>query len=220
MYEIEGTDYGYRLTFGEEMDAEEMAEWKAASERELTHSPERFGVFVDMRTLEPLDEEAQEVMEAGQAHYRKSGMVRSVVILESLAVKTQFKKIAIKSGIYDWERYVVTSEYDDWKRRGLDWVTDAIDPHTGERLDPAPVRFGYDGSEALDVDLSVEYTHDRQPVTETWRRPIAPGSSFVTSQPVPIGADVDLRAPDGSLVARYRRDPETGESFRVDQPLQ
>lgn len=220
MYDIEQTDFGYRLTFGGEMDAEEMAEWKAASERELAHSRDRFGVFVDMRTLEPLDDDAQEIMEAGQAHYRKSGMVRSAVILQSLAIKTQFKKIAMKSGIYDWERYIVSSEYEDWEQRGLDWVTDAIDPHTGERLDPAPVRFGYDGTQTVDVDLSVEYTHDREPVTETWRRPIEPGSSFVTSRPVPIGANVDLRGPDGSLVARYRRDPETGKSTRVDQPLQ
>jgi hypothetical protein len=49
------------------------------SKEVLASSPDRFGVFVDVRTLEPLDEDARDVMQDGRAGYRTAGVVGSVL---------------------------------------------------------------------------------------------------------------------------------------------
>lgn len=128
MYEIQETSFGYDLTFGGFMDAEEMTAWKAESARVLEDSPDTFGVFVDMRDLNPLPEDAQEIMEEGQAQYKQSGMERSVVILDSMTTTLQFKRIAKESGIYDWERYINASAEPNWREVGLAWIEDGVDP--------------------------------------------------------------------------------------------
>ena len=103
MYKIEKKEYGYKLTFGGLINAEEMKKWVDESRNALTVTPSKFGVFVDMRTLKPIEKESQVIMEEGQKLYKAKGMERSVVILESVLVTMQFKRIAKETGIYNWE---------------------------------------------------------------------------------------------------------------------
>lgn len=128
MYKIEQRPWGYYLIFGGSMDATEMRKWVDESEALLKNAPATFGVFVDMRTLKILVPEAQEAMQDGQKAYKRAGMVRSVVILQSALVTLQFKNIAKKTGIYEWERYIDASSVSDWERVGIAWVRDAKDP--------------------------------------------------------------------------------------------
>ena len=128
MYRIETTTYGFRLTFGGIIRRKEMAEWLEASRETLTQVQGEFSVFVDMRTLAPLPEESQSLMQKGQAFYRGRGMQRSVVILDNPATKAQFKRIALQSGIYDWERYLDAATTPKWEEIGLDWIINAVDP--------------------------------------------------------------------------------------------
>jgi hypothetical protein len=72
-----------------------------------------FGVFVDMRTLKPLPEDAQKVMEEGQKLFKQKGMTRSVVIVTGALTKMQFKRIAQETGIYEWERYIDSASGSD-----------------------------------------------------------------------------------------------------------
>jgi len=128
MYKIQKKNYGYHLTFGGFMREEEMEEWYKESVKALKDSPDEFGVFVDMRTLKPLPAESQPKAEEGQKLYQDSGMVRSVVILDDTVTTIQFKRIARKSGIYKWERYIDASSVDDWETIGIKWIKDGIDP--------------------------------------------------------------------------------------------
>ena len=128
MYSIEKRDFGYRLTFGEVIDAAEMREWLDESKVVLQTSPDSFGVFVDMRTLVPLRREAQPYMQEGQKLYRKCGMARSVVILDNAATTMQFRRIARETGIADWERYIDAGTEEDWESVGLAWVKDGREP--------------------------------------------------------------------------------------------
>lgn len=127
MYKIENRDYGYRLTFGDFISANEMKEWFEESKIVLQSAQAPFGVFVDIRTLRPLLSEARTYMEHGQRLYKTKGMSRSVVILSNLVTKIQFKKIADETGIYEWERYIDESSNEDWEKIGLDWVIHEID---------------------------------------------------------------------------------------------
>lgn len=131
MYSINPKSWGIHLTFAGKMDAAEMTEWRESSGSYLADAEEPFGVFVDMRNLRVLDDEAKEAMMRGQQDYREAGMARSVVILSSALLTMQFQGIAKDSGIYEYERYVDASQYDDWEaiqRVGLDWIVNGIDP--------------------------------------------------------------------------------------------
>jgi len=128
MYKIEKKPWGFNLTFGETMSAEEMRAWLEESKKATANASPSFGVFVDMRTLKPLLAEVQLVMQEGQKLYKAKGMSRSVVILASALVTLQFKKIAKESGIYAWERYIDSSSVHDWENQGIGWIRDNIDP--------------------------------------------------------------------------------------------
>lgn len=110
------------------MSDSEAALWRQEFCEYLKQTPEKFGVFVDMRTLEPLTPRGQKEFEEGQRQARESGMTRSAVILANSTLTYQFKRIALQSGIYDWERYIDESTEPEWEKVGLDWVINGIDP--------------------------------------------------------------------------------------------
>jgi hypothetical protein len=128
MYAIEKTLWGYKLTFGDFIQNDEMTKWVDESKTALEGAPAEFGVFVDMRSLKPLPEDAKETMTRGQKLYKEKGMVRSVVILDNPVTTMQFKRIAKESGIDQWERYIDASSHPDWEAKGVAWVKEGTDP--------------------------------------------------------------------------------------------
>ena len=133
VYQIERTHWGYRLTFGGSIDAAEMTEWLEESRRILASQEDEFYVFVDMRTLIPLDRDAQLPMQEGQMLYRSKGMLRSVVILSSPATASQFRRIGGETGIGKYERYLDASSMSDWEEIGLNWLFNEIEPEMAVR---------------------------------------------------------------------------------------
>jgi hypothetical protein len=128
MYKIEKKPWGYYLTFSDSMSALEMHRWVEESRSALNTAVQGFGVFVDMRSLRPLPQDARTIMQEGQRLYKRKGMSRSVVILASAMLTLQFQRIAKESGIYAWERYIDSSSVPNWQEKGLAWVRDQIDP--------------------------------------------------------------------------------------------
>ena len=128
MYSIERTNYGFKLTFSGKIDKEEMQKWYDESMEYLKNVPEEFFVFVDMRNLTPLLQDAQAIMTNGQAKYREKGMKRSVVIVDNPITKLQFKRLAQESGIYKWERYIDAETHPNWEQLGMDWLENASEP--------------------------------------------------------------------------------------------
>jgi hypothetical protein len=133
MWKIEHREYGVHLTFSGHIKEAEMEAWLEASKKELAKLEPPFGVFVDMRDMILLPPESQPAMQAGQRYYREQGMVRSVVILQDDVLAMQFQRIAKKTGIYEWERYIDASNEPNWEQAGLDWIIDAIDPDQNGR---------------------------------------------------------------------------------------
>lgn len=128
MYKIEITDYGIKLIFGGIINQDEMSEWVTESEKVLETISVPFNVFVDMRELKPLSFESQKEMEKGQNLYKSKGMEKSVVILNNDIVTMQFKRIAQKTEIYRWERYIDASKHSNWEEMGLKWLIHLVDP--------------------------------------------------------------------------------------------
>jgi hypothetical protein len=128
VYRIERAHFGIKLTFGGVVSAEELEAWLEESLPYLSEVEQGFCVFVDMRTLGPLDRPGRDVMCRGQRLYRDHGMARSVVILSNPVTAQQFKQIAVESGIYEWERYIDASRETNWERVGMDWLIKEADP--------------------------------------------------------------------------------------------
>lgn len=128
MYNIERTDWGYQLTFGDFIKEPEMQKWVGESTEVLKAAKPGFGVLVDMRTLKPLPPEAQTAMQTGQKLYKTKGMVRSAVILSNKLLTLQFQRIAQETGIYEWERYIDAEATANWYEQGVAWVRDGVDP--------------------------------------------------------------------------------------------
>ena len=129
MYKIENRNSGYILTFSGTITEFEMQRWHDDSERQLNgESRSTFGVIIDMKELKPLSAEAKEIMIAGQKLYKDKGMKRSAVIVNNDQLASQFKNLAIQSGIYSTERYIDASSNTDYKEAAISWVKDAVDP--------------------------------------------------------------------------------------------
>jgi hypothetical protein len=128
MYKIEKTDLGFYLTFGGDVTKNELEKWYEDSQKVLRGQQAPFGVIVDMRTLAPLSVEAQGAIVRGQLMYRSRGMQRSCVILDDAITTIQFMRLARKSGIFKYERYIDASAHTDWLAEARNWVGHAVAP--------------------------------------------------------------------------------------------
>ena len=127
MYRIQRESWGFRLRFGGFITRREMERWRRESESFLRGAAEGFGVYVDMHDLQPLPSDTQRIMVEGQALYRRSGMARSAVIVDSVMTALQFKELARESGICAWERYL-SSRDPGAEELAIEWLRDGVDP--------------------------------------------------------------------------------------------
>ena len=128
MFSIEKSDYGFRLVFGGMIEVEESREWLKEFQIVVGRVRGDFQVFVDMRTLSPLSEEAQKPIDEGQRFAREHGMTRSVVILKDNLTTLQFIRIARETGIYHTERYISAVDNPDWEQQGFNWILEGKEP--------------------------------------------------------------------------------------------
>jgi hypothetical protein len=128
MYTLSRTSYGVRVTLAGHLSADEARQWVAESRALLATMSARFHVFMDMREIRPLTDEAFAEIASGQALYETAGMDRSVVILSDPALAERFSAVARESGDDEWERYIDASSVPEWERRGIAWLERGVDP--------------------------------------------------------------------------------------------
>jgi len=131
MYKIKPTDFGFKLTFGGTVTKPDMQPWLEESKKALNTCKKPFGVIVDLRGLDLLPPDVQAEIVKGQILYRNSGLERSAVILSDPIVTIQFMRLAKKSGVYKYERYIDASSDEQWERHAEEWVRSEIDPDRG-----------------------------------------------------------------------------------------
>ena len=134
MIKIEKRPYGYKIFFSGIISSLEVENWLTESSKILEKSPEKFSVFVDMQEMEILPVICQGNMYEGQKLYRKMGMERSVVIVRDRLTAMQFRLIAQKTGIYDYERYINASVNPIWGKEALDWLINSVEPSCDDEL--------------------------------------------------------------------------------------
>ncbi len=123
------TDYGFRLTFVDPItlaDAEEFR--RQMAEGVLALEGREFSVFADLRRCVLMPANVRNISEAVQRNCRLNGMQRSVVVVDDDVTAMQLRDIARKTGIYEYERYLVTTDDPMWERAALKWLVEAVDP--------------------------------------------------------------------------------------------
>ncbi|MFZ0137027.1 MAG: bacteriohemerythrin [Candidatus Sulfotelmatobacter sp.] len=126
-YKIEQTQIGFKLTFGDIITKQDLELWLEESKKALDTRKKPFGVIADMRNLELLAPAVQAEIVKGQMLYHRSGLLRSAVILRDPIVTIQFMRMAKKSGVYKYERYIDASSDAQWEKHAEEWVNSGID---------------------------------------------------------------------------------------------
>jgi hypothetical protein len=128
MYTLEKASYGFKVTIGGWANHAEAVRILEESRVALKSCEEPFGVLVDIRTLKPLADDVQEVVDETQRLFRECGLRRSAVILASAVMTLQFMRIASETGVYAHERYIDASKFPDWEKVALAWIDNGVDP--------------------------------------------------------------------------------------------
>ncbi len=128
MYEVKKTAYGIYFKFDEEATFEERARSFRDALFILPQIGPVFSVYTDLRGHRLIPKEALVLITQGALIYRKKGMIRSVVIVDSALVVKQLRRYAQRSGACAWERYIYTSETDNWEQAAQDWLVSGVEP--------------------------------------------------------------------------------------------
>jgi hypothetical protein len=134
MYNIEKRPSGYILTFSGDINSVEMKQWYADSEfKLLTNNNSSFGIIVKVKDLQSITPAARTILVEGQKLYRKKGMKRSAVLFSNIENCRLFKNLALQSGIYNNERYILCPsrkiEHElVINELAVNWVKEAIEP--------------------------------------------------------------------------------------------
>lgn len=128
MYSIELTNYGMKHTFCGVLDAHEMKQWYKESERILASIGRKFNMIVDMRDVNPLGHQAEDVFYEGTKLINNSGLSRGVLIMENPEVIRQMRQIGKYANINHKERFIDAVSNRNWEKLSEDWVVEGIDP--------------------------------------------------------------------------------------------
>ncbi len=128
MYRIEKTVYGLKLIFDEFLTDFELYEWIDDCEMLLETLPYRFGMLLDIHTLQGLSVHAEDLIEGGFRFISARGLERSAVIFESAILRVQFSRISKRLGMYESERYIDSSLVPNWEHAAEVWLEQGSDP--------------------------------------------------------------------------------------------
>jgi hypothetical protein len=129
MYRIETESWGVLLTFSGNVTLEEAKKYDKELilvRAKLAGKP--YHIICDCQSLGVMAPEVQGIFKKSQEDGKKSGMVRSCVILSAPIPIMYAKRFAKETGIYEWERYIDGRGDPNWKKKALDWVCKGIDP--------------------------------------------------------------------------------------------
>lgn len=131
MYRVSKQSYGFELTFGGAISADEMKQWRVEAVRALVGAADSFGVLIDMRTLQrdDVDQETQEAIVEGIGLFKRAGMQRSCFILDSVQTTANYKRRARDSRTHFFERYINASVDPRWRIKAIGWLEKQIDPY-------------------------------------------------------------------------------------------
>jgi hypothetical protein len=130
MYENEPTEYGFQMTFGGFMDRDEMETWADEVEQALEQTPAEWHCYVDMRPLETMSEDGQQLMSKVKSDCHDEGLHRVATVVESPTVRLQFEQMSEGTGSTANERYLDAQSTEQPEKTAIAWVKDGIDPGT------------------------------------------------------------------------------------------
>ena len=121
MYDIQSTDYGYRLEFKGYISRKIAQRWVDESRLLLEEQHEPFTVLIDAREMKQLEADA-----------------RAVMVVGSGSIDEQLRGMARQSGIMAGERIVDASRVHDWEKVAFAWLREGIEPPVSVKQRSSP----------------------------------------------------------------------------------
>jgi hypothetical protein len=130
MYRTSKEDFGFEVTLNGKIAIDEMKQWRFETIQIMLGANESFSVLFDFRDLRAgeLDPEVQKMLSDGWRLFKREGMLRSCVILDNRKSTLQYKRRALTSVDYFYERYIDASTDPEWRKTALAWLEKKIDP--------------------------------------------------------------------------------------------
>ena len=146
MHEVKATEYGLYLRVKGSPDPVEGKIILAEIHRVIKTRKTGFCVFSDLREMKLMSDDSQAICLEVQQLILSAGVKRAAVILGNATVAYQFKRLSLQSGMFDFHRYIDSSNEPDWERKGLEWLTKEIDPDAEWREEIARKRLEQENS--------------------------------------------------------------------------
>lgn len=127
MFNIEETNYGYRMNFDGFLKRDEVAAWVAETKKTLKRA-RAFGILVDLRGASAFPADAQDTLFEGILYCKERGMERASIVVANPISKIQAIRFTKETGIYPLVRYLDASSDPDWEQGAMDWLLKGIDP--------------------------------------------------------------------------------------------
>jgi hypothetical protein len=130
MYRTTKEDFGFEVTLNGKITIDEMKQWRFETVRVMVGAGDNFSVLFDFRELRPgeLDPEVQKMLSDGWRLFKREGMLRSCVILDNSKAVLQYRRRALTSVDYFYERYLDASTDSEWQDKALAWLVNKIEP--------------------------------------------------------------------------------------------
>jgi hypothetical protein len=130
MYRTIKEDFGFEVTLNGKLSLDQMKQWRFETIRVMVGTGENFSVLFDFRELRPgeLEPEVQQLLSDGWRLFKREGMLRSCVILDNRKAALQYKRRALTSVDYFYERYIDASTDPEWRKKAIGWLADKTEP--------------------------------------------------------------------------------------------
>lgn len=128
MHRIEQTQYGYKLVLEGFLQKQDLSTLLDDMKRTVFSRGRKFPVLLDMRHSRAFPADAQEILKEAIHFFKKAGMERHAVVLNSAIATLQLRRLGKETGIDGASRYIDASTERDWEKVALDWLVSAVDP--------------------------------------------------------------------------------------------
>jgi len=123
------TDFGLKFEFISPVTIAETENWRDDVFDIVPGFGGKFSVLVDMREIDLIPSECKNIIEEVQIYCKQNGLERSALILAEELTAKQLKVIANRTGIREWERYIIAAKATtDPERIAQAWVEHAVEP--------------------------------------------------------------------------------------------
>ena len=129
MHEITKEKYGVKIVVAGLISDDEVESAISELKNIFMQMKGEYCAIVDIRDCKAVTEKGQKIISEAMMFSRESEILRSAIIVSNPVAAAQYRRMAIESGIYNRQRYIEASVFENWEELALDWINNGVDPY-------------------------------------------------------------------------------------------